>query len=208
MGNTIAVFDLDGTITDKDTYLEFIKYSKGKAYYYLGFLLLSPYVVLFYLKLISNHKLKEVFFSFFFRDENYSKIKNQGDKFSELILPILCRNSALKVLEWHTDQNHDILILSASADIWLEKWCKIRGFQLICTEFEVKNDKFTGKLEGNNCHGVDKKSRLTSFLSQHNYAYSFGYGDSKADQYFLQLVNEDYLMALSNENVFKYWKNN
>lgn len=206
MDNTIAIFDLDGTITDKDSYLEFIKYSKGKPQYYIGFLLLSPFIILYFLKVIPNHRLKEKFFSYFFKGQSQAKIKQKGDKFSEFVLPKLCRKSALQVLNWHIEHKHDILILSASADIWIEKWCAINGFQLICTEFEVKVGKYTGKLEGQNCYGVEKKIRLLDFFSKNPYNKSFGYGDSQGDKYFLELVDQGYLMKLNNENVLKKWK--
>ena len=208
MSNKIAVFDLDGTITDKDTYLEFIKYHKGKLAYYFGFLILSPFIILFYLKMISNHKLKEVFFSYFFKGENYNELKLEGEKFSEHVLPNMCRKAALKVLDWHVSQNHDILILSASADIWLKKWSDLNKFQLICTEFEVSDNKYTGKLNGNNCHGLDKKTRLIEFLSDKDYTESFGYGDSKADSHYLELVDHPYLMELDDVNVAKHWHHN
>ncbi len=63
--DTIAIFDLDGTITSKDTFIAFIKYVNGKLKYYLGILYLSPYIVLFYLKLYTNRELKEMFFSYY-----------------------------------------------------------------------------------------------------------------------------------------------
>lgn len=208
MGHAIAVFDLDGTITDKDTYLEFIKYSKGKTGYYLGFLILSPFIVLYFLKIISNHRLKERFFSYFFKGQKYSKIKEEGERFSEIVLPTLCRKSALNVLDWHIDRKHEILILSASADIWLNKWCETNSFQLICTEFELRKNKYTGKLKGNNCYGMDKKTRLRDFLSKNDFSYSYGYGDSQADKYFLELVDQPYLMKLTRKNVLTNWKGN
>ena len=39
MNKGIAFFDFDGTITTKDTLLEFIKYSRGTMSFYWGFLL-------------------------------------------------------------------------------------------------------------------------------------------------------------------------
>lgn len=41
----IVAFDFDGTITNRDTLLEFIKFAKGKTAFYLGFLLHLPYEV-------------------------------------------------------------------------------------------------------------------------------------------------------------------
>ncbi|PWH82383.1 hypothetical protein DIS18_09015 [Algibacter marinivivus] len=203
---TIAVFDLDGTITSKDTYLEFIKYFNGQLNFYIGIIILSPFIVLFYLGLLNNVKLKELFFSFFFKKFNASEIVQKGVEFSTKILPSLCYKSALKVLKWHEDNNHDILILTASSDIWLEHWCKSKNYKLICTKFEKINDNFTGKIDGKNCFGEQKKVLLIQYFKNHNYTYSFGYGDSKSDKHYLDIVDESYLMSLNDKNVSTKWK--
>jgi len=204
----LAVFDLDGTITHKDTFLEFIKYSRGTLAYYFGLLRLSPFILRFYLKGIPNHVLKEKFFGYFFKNQSYQATIIDGENFSENEIPKLSMASAIKVLDWHRSQNHDILILSASAKLWLHKWCEFREYDLICTQFEVSDNQFTGKLGGTNCYGEEKKKRLTNYLSGKEYSYIYGYGDSKADGYFLELVDESYLMPLSEKNVAEKWKAN
>ena len=50
----IAFFDFDGTITTKDTYLEFIKYTKGTMRFFTGLAINSPYLVAYMLNLIPN----------------------------------------------------------------------------------------------------------------------------------------------------------
>ncbi len=203
--STIAVFDLDGTITYNDTFLEFIKYFKGSIRFYLGIVLMSPYILLFYLKLYTNTQLKELFFSHYFREQTATDIQQKGIEFSVNIIPKLCRESAINVLNWHINQKHDILILSASSDIWLKSWCLLNNFELIATTFEVEGNQYTGKIKGRNCYGIQKKKLLAEFLAKNNYNYSYGYGDSKADQYFLDLINQAYLMKLNQKNVDKYW---
>ena len=47
----LAVFDLDGTITKKDTFIEFIRFVHGSITLYLGMILQLPFIGLFYLKL-------------------------------------------------------------------------------------------------------------------------------------------------------------
>src|ERR1700742_1362170 len=64
----IAFFDFDGTITTKDTLLEFIRHSKGTFRFYLGFLLTSPWLVAYKIKLISNQSAKDRVLRFFFRN--------------------------------------------------------------------------------------------------------------------------------------------
>lgn len=202
----IAVFDLDGTITSKDTYLEFIKFARGKVNYFLGLAVLSPLIIAYYLKILSNSKLKESFFSFHFKGKNSLVIKELGDKFAEYEIPKLTRKGANKVIEWHKRKNNDIIILSASADIWIKKWCDINNFKLICSEFEVENDKFTGKLKGQNCYGKQKRFLLQSYLKNQTLKYSYGYGDNSADKFFLELLDETYLMPLDDNSVKKFWK--
>ena len=201
----IAVFDLDGTITNKDTFLEFIKYYKGSINFYLGLLVLSPFIILFYLKLYSNNKLKECFFSYYFKGESAIEIAKKGEVFSLEVLPLLCRKSAIDILEWHQNRNHDILILSASSDIWLKKWCMSKNYKLICTSFKKNKNSYTGKIDGENCFGIRKKELLLDFIKKNNYSFSYGYGDSKSDKYFLELVNRPYLMKLNKKNVKKFW---
>ena len=78
----IAFFDFDGTITTKDTLLEFIKFSKGPARFWLGFALTSPWILAYKLKLISNQKAKEQVLTFFFRNCPLSQFQEECDRFS------------------------------------------------------------------------------------------------------------------------------
>ena len=49
----IAVFDFDGTITNKDTLLYFILFTKGYWAFMVGFLLYSPLLIAFKLRSVS-----------------------------------------------------------------------------------------------------------------------------------------------------------
>ena len=66
MNGRIAFFDFDGTITTKDTLLEFIKFYKGKYQFYLGFLVYSPFLVAYKLKIIPNYVAKQKVLQYFF----------------------------------------------------------------------------------------------------------------------------------------------
>jgi hypothetical protein len=62
----LLFFDFDGTITTKDTLLEFIKFSKGKLNFLSGFLIYSPFLVAYKLGIISNQSAKEKVLATFF----------------------------------------------------------------------------------------------------------------------------------------------
>ena len=62
----IVAFDFDGTLTTKDTLLEFIRYVCGDMAFTIGFLRYSPLLVLMKLGLYPNYKAKQKVFSYFF----------------------------------------------------------------------------------------------------------------------------------------------
>src|ERR1700754_693972 len=99
MGQSIAFFDFDGTITTKDTLLEFIKFSKGKSPFYLGFALNSPWLIAYRLKIISNQAAKERILSWFFRKTSLTDFQKLCQRFADTILPGLIRAKALNEIQ-------------------------------------------------------------------------------------------------------------
>ena len=201
-----AFFDLDGTITKKDTFLEFISYSEGRVKLCLCIFLNSPFIILFYFKLYSNQKLKERFFSFCYKGKLKRDVEKTGDDFGKFILPALCYLSALDVINWHKHRGHDIYIVTASSGIWLAQWCRENNFNLISTEFEVVDGRYSGKIEGKNCYGLEKRIRINRFIGKYEFSKTYGYGDSKADLHFLKCLNTYFLTPLNEKNVKNIWQ--
>ena len=54
----IAFFDFDGTITYKDSTINFIRFIKGNTKFFIGIFLLSPFLLLYKLNIISNNAIK------------------------------------------------------------------------------------------------------------------------------------------------------
>ena len=65
-GKNIAFMDFDGTITKKDSLLEFIKFQKGKLAFYTGFLLNLHWLVGYLLKLVPSDRAKQKVLNYFF----------------------------------------------------------------------------------------------------------------------------------------------
>ena len=163
-----------------------------------------PYILLFYLKLFPNHRLKERFFGFFFKGKKESEIRALGAKFSLTRFPELFYPSAKIVLDWHRNQDHLIVFLTASSPIWLKSWCEQNGIYLVGTEFESENGSFTGFISGKNCYGIEKISRIKEFMEHLDLTeIDYAYGDSKADHYFLELAKNSFHFALTETAVKK-----
>ena len=78
----VATFDFDGTITRKDTLLEFIKFVKGAPALYGGLLRYAPLLVAYKLGVYPNWKVKQKFFSHFFRQMPYDEFCRWGERFA------------------------------------------------------------------------------------------------------------------------------
>ena len=99
MKKKIAFFDFDGTITKKDTLLEFIKFNKGALRLYFGFMLNSPWLIAYKLKIISNQAAKEKVLGFFFGKMNADLFQKRCDQFATEIVPKLVRPRALSEIK-------------------------------------------------------------------------------------------------------------
>lgn len=186
----LALFDFDGTITNKDTLFEFIKFAKGKLTFYAGFIVLLPVLILFKAGLISNQKAKEIVLSFFFKGMDAKAFKEITREFSITIVPHLIRPLALEKIKWHIAESHKVIIVSASVEDWIKPWANTFNIDVISSKLEVINNKVTGKLSGKNCNAEEKVELIKCSLCLSDFNYIYAYGDSKGDLAMLELANE------------------
>ena len=184
----IAFFDFDGTITTKDTLLEFIRFSKGHFKFLLGFLLNSPYLLAYQLKIISNQAAKEKILQFFFRNMPVEKFKEQCQLFSQKMLPKLIRPKAIDEIKKLQNEGYEVVIVSASPEQWIQQWAKERQVYLIASCLEIIDGKVSGKLVGKNCHGDEKVRRILEKHTLSDYEVVYAYGDTKGDLPMLELA--------------------
>ena len=93
--DTIVAFDFDGTITRKDTLLEFIKFAKGNIAFYTGFCFYMPILLAYKLGLYPNWKVKQKIFTYFFRGTSLVDFNKLCNDFffrerAEFNLPFCC----------------------------------------------------------------------------------------------------------------------
>ena len=107
-------------------------------------------------------------------------------------IPALVRPNALARIEWHLEQHHTVVVISASMDIWLKSWCEKKKIELIATHLEVKEGVVTGRLASSNCYGPEKVNRIKSEIELASYPYIYAYGDSRGDAEMLAIAHEKY----------------
>ena len=142
----IAFFDFDGTITKEDSTIKFIRFFSGDLKYIIGIIVLSPLLILYKLNILGNNYIKKIIITYFFKGISEVYFKNQVKLFSSSIINRLIRKKALDRLDWHKNQGHKIVVVSASINLWLQDWCDFNNFALIASELEIINGRITGNL--------------------------------------------------------------
>ena len=189
MKTNLVLFDFDGTITRKDSFIEFIKFYKGYPSFVTGFIVLSPLLLLYKIGLIKKRKAKESVLTYFFKNEPFKKFSLKSAEFSTKIIPQLLKPIAIATLKDHISKGDRVIIISASFENWLSGWCELMNLELIGTKIEVSNGLVTGKIEGRNCYGIEKVIRLKQYLDIGQFSEIFAYGDSNGDKAMLELAN-------------------
>ena len=185
----IAFFDFDGTVTHKDTLLEFIKHQKGSLRFYLGFLLNSPFLIAYKSGIISNQWAKERMLTYFFGKKSVEQFQQQCEDFAGKVIPSLIRVKALKEIRKLQEAGAEVVIVSASAENWVRPWCEKEKVDCVATRLEYNNGFITGKINGLNCYGEEKVRRIQEKYNLSEYAAIYGYGDTKGDKPLLGLAS-------------------
>ncbi len=190
--SVIAFFDFDGTITTKDSFGDFIQFAVGKPKYYIGVLLKSPMLIAYKLKLIPNYIAKEKLFRYFFKDWEFSNFQKIADKYSRERINNIARPKAIEKINWHLQQGHKVVIVTASLESWLKEWCIKNNLDHIATKIEIREGKITGKFSTKNCYSTEKVKRIRERYNINNYTKIYAYGDSKGDMEMLNLADEKF----------------
>ena len=190
--NKIALFDFDGTITTDDSLLKFIRFVVGDRRFLLGLVVLSPMLVLYKLKLIPNYKAKQYLLSWFFKGMRKVDFLKVANEYSLVHIDKILRPKAIEKINWHKNQGHKVVVVSASIECWLRPWCEKNNLELIATQLEIKDDIVTGKLLSKNCYGVEKVNRIKELYDLEIFDYIYAYGDSSGDKRMLEISHEKF----------------
>jgi len=188
----LALFDFDGTITTKDSLVDFIQFAVGKPSYYAGLTKLSPMLTAYTLKLIPNDIAKERLIGHFFGEWESEKFQQLAEQYSFEKIDTIVRPEAMERVRWHQGQGDHVVIVSASMECWLTGWCKKKNIELISTQLETIDGRLTGRFATKNCYGVEKANRVKEIYNLEEYDHIYAYGDSRGDRELLALANESF----------------
>lgn len=198
----VAAFDFDGTITYYDSLIPFIFFVFGFWRALLGLMMLLPYFIGFIFGMQTRTDIKEHIVTHFFKNMPLAELQNMGKLYAETTLNKKIRPSAIDRIKWHKEQNHRLVLVSASLDIYLKPWAEYIGFQDYLTSSLLVDDqqRVTGKLNGFNCRGPEKINRLQELLGERKKYILYAYGDSDGDKEMLESADFPFYRKMSDND--------
>lgn len=185
-----AIFDLDGTLTTRDSFLAYLL-TFGRRHRRYASLLRTPFRLSAYLgKLIPDHRLKEDLIVDFFSKVDPDVIESHTRWFCESWLPHRLHPVGNILLEKHRKRGDRVILLSASPDIFVPSVAKSLGIdETVSTRIERLEGMVVGRIIGGNCKGIRKVEALQEYLKASVPPdQSYAYGDSPSDRFVLEWV--------------------
>lgn len=188
----VYAFDFDGTLTRRDTLIEFIRFAKGDKAFLLCFLRYSPLLVLMKLGLYPNWKAKQRVFSHCFRGMAVDTFNSLCSRFARDKARLM-RPKGMKKLREVLAEGGKVVVVSASVNNWVEPFfAGIGGVYIVGTMVEEREGVLTGRFLTKNCYGEEKVTRLLQLFPERTQYWLTAYGDSRGDFELLDFANESY----------------
>jgi phosphatidylglycerophosphatase C len=190
----VAAFDFDGTLTRGDTLLPYLAMGLGWAPFSWLMLKSGPWLLAYACRLLPNHVVKARVLRGAFAGLSVAEVAGWTSRWLPG-LPAQMRPEALAQLTAHQRAGHCCVMVSASPDVYLQRAAEHLGFDaLICTEMAVDAGVLTGAMRTPNCHGEEKRRRLTDWLARRqgdskNALTLYAYGDTRGDLPMLGMAN-------------------
>lgn len=195
---TVAAFDLDGTLSKRDTLLPFLRVLCGNLALLQAVVAVGGPLAAALLRNVDSQRgeIKDQLLTHLLEGMAAADVTVAGQRFAHHIAasPGL-RPSIYEQWKHHLDVGHDVVIVSASLEVYVNPLAHILGGNAgLGTKLGVRPDgTLTGHIDGANCRGEEKVRRLEAWLaatapdgSDPDDVEVFAYGDSSGDDALLR----------------------
>jgi phosphatidylglycerophosphatase C len=183
-GMTLVVFDLDGTISRRDTFMPFVfGFLLRHPWRLPRLLLVLPAMFAYLLGFGSRGALKGALLHFAMGGVKRPVIDRWATRHAQRVVKRGLHRDALAAIQSHLKAGHYLVLMSASIDCYVQRISVALGFhETICTTVVWNRDNtLNGRLQGSNIRGDKKTQQLRQLLDRLHPRESLAYGNSPAD---------------------------
>lgn len=183
---TIAAFDFDGTLTRRDTVVPFLREIAGTAPLLAGLAARAHRLVPAATRR-DRDLLRAIATEQVFTGRSVDEVTAAAAAFGRRVTASCLRADTVARLRWHLEVGHRVVIVSASYEQYVRVVAAELGAEaVLATRLEAIDGTYTGRLDGGNCRGATKLTRLDQWLAEHELgrarASIWAYGDSAGDR--------------------------
>jgi phosphatidylglycerophosphatase C len=186
----LAAFDLDGTLTRRDTLLPFLIRAVGRDRAYRA-LVASSLPLARAAALGGAHRdvAKAAVLHRVLAGLRLAALTEAAESFADHVVAHGLRPDVTARVDWHRAEGHELVLVSASPELYVTPIGRRLGFdEVLATRLEVDaDDRLTGRMLGSNCRGPEKVARLREWRSD-ALVIAFAYGDSTGDREMLAMA--------------------
>jgi phosphatidylglycerophosphatase C len=192
------VFDLDGTITRRDTLLPYVLGAPvSPARKLIGLCAFIPALLAFIVGRRDHGALKSAFIRAVLHGVDRAHIDRWTAEFVPAVLERKVFADALSRLEQHRREGAHLVLMSASTDLYVPAIGRALSFdEVICTGVTWHADRLEGRLATPNRRGVEK-ARCFILLKHTHRGITAAYGNAGSDLDHLQLADQPLLVNAS-----------
>lgn len=186
----LSVFDFDGTLTRRDSFVPFLLFAFGKREFVSRMIRMFPSGIRFLTKGLTRDELKAALIASFLTGVREDWVQEQALKFREAFWTRLMRPSGLKSVASEVASGARVTICSASPSLVIQPFAERLGIALIGTELEVMDGLLTGNISGSNCRCEAKVHRLEASYGDLSLYRLRAWGDSRGDHELLAAAQD------------------
>jgi len=192
VGDSLSVFDFDGTLTKHDSFVPFLRFAFGKRVFARRLVRLVLHTLKCMGRRLTRDELKEVLIHTFMTGVEAKWVEEKAEEFCERYWKRLMRPSGLIAVATQVNSGAIVTICSASPAMVLKPFAERLGIRLIGTNLEVKDGVLTGRISGHNCRCGQKVERLEAEYGPLSSYHLRAWGDTRGDYEMLAAAQEPY----------------
>jgi len=195
-GMPIAIFDLDGTITHRDTLFPLVlrQLAKPNPWRLWRLLKVLPATVRYVFDR-DRAALKQSLLRSTLRGTPRAELQAAAQVFVTETIAHRCFADALATIRRHHDAGHHMVLMSASVDFYVPEFGRQLGFdQVISTGVAWNGERLDGTLTTPNRRGEEKAIRLRELVAELKDGETFAYGNSASDLPHLRIARHGLLV--------------
>lgn len=190
----LALFDFDGTLYPHDSFTGFIFHALRKRHIVKRGMQILPWIQAYYLNFYPAHRMRPKLYASMFKNSDAEEILQLAQDYAQQLIFKL-NPKLLEQLKQHQQLGHEVVLVSASLDLYLKPVCSYLNIDLICSEVEIKAGKLTGFYQTPDCSNTQKKIRILEKYNLDDYAEIYAYGNSEEDLGMLSLAQYIYMVG-------------